>query len=175
MSRPLPAQLDPIALATLGDGLAGTVSLLTMERLKGVVERLVEHDARVSLRCAKLASGIHLLTGVVSARFQMICQRCLGGVNINIDRNFELALVNSDVEAARIQDDYETHELKKGRLVTSELIEDELLLSLPIIPMHAHESACDPAMLHILRHNSKEPGNQPSTNPFEVLKNLKLN
>ena len=174
MSGSLPSQLDPIELAALGDGLAGTVSLLTMERLKGVTERIVEHDAQVSLRCSGLASGIHLLTGVVSARVQMICQRCLGLANINIDRDFELALVNSDVEAALIQDDYETYELKKGRLVTSELIEDELLLSLPIIPMHAHESDCDPAMLHILRHNSKERGNRQSTNPFEVLKNLKL-
>jgi uncharacterized protein len=175
MSGPLPVQLDPIALAMLDDGLAGTVSLLAMERLKEATERLVEHDARVNLRCSKLGSGIHLLTGVVSARVQMICQRCLGLANINIDRALELALVNSDVEAALIQDDYETHVLDKGCLVTRELIEDELLLSLPIIPRHAHESDCDPAMLHILRRISKKPSNQPSTNPFEVLKNLKLN
>jgi uncharacterized protein len=175
MSAPLPVQLDPIALATLGGGLTGTVSLLAMERLKEASERLVEHDARVSLRCSKLRSGIHLLTGVVSARVQMVCQRCLGLVNINIDRDFELALVNSDVEAALIQDDYETYVLEKGHFVIRELIEDELLLSLPIIPRHVHELDCDPAMLHILRRNSKEPGNQPSTNPFQVLKNLKLN
>ena len=175
MSGPLPLQLDPIDLAALGNGLTGTVSLLTMERLKGATENIVKHDARVSLRCSRLASEIHLLTGVVSAQVQMICQRCLGLANINIERDFELALVNSDVEAALIQDDYETYELNKGRLVTSELIEDELLLSLPIIPMHAHESDCDPAMLHVLRHNSKGQGTRQSTNPFEVLKDFKLN
>ena len=65
------------------------------------------------------------------------CQRCLQGVTtaLAVDRRFRF--VRTEAEAARLDEESEDDVLVlQQRLDVLELLEDELILSLPIVPRH---------------------------------------
>ena len=174
MSRLIPYQIDSFQFALREGRLQGSAFLKTMDRLSAALVGTNEHQVFVDLLFSMQTSGICLLHGRVETRVQMICQRCLGLVAIEINRSLELALVRSEVEAALVEDKYEAYQVgENNTLLIADLIEDELLLSLPIVPMHAHRVQCDQAMLQILKRNSSEQISEYDQNPFAVLKNLK--
>lgn len=175
MSSSLPHRLNPFLLAEQAGREQGIISLKTMNRLMQATAEMGEHDAYVDLWFSLRATGICLLNGKLEAQVQMICQRCLGFVLIDINRSLELALVRSEAEAALVQDEYESYQVgENDKLLVSDLIEEELLLSLPVVPAHAHRAQCDQAMLQILRRNSGEQFSGYKKSPFAVLKDLKL-
>ena len=175
MSSLLPSQLDPFKFAEREGRLQGSAFLKTMDRLSEATAGTSEHPVFADLWFSIQTSGICLLYGRVETQVQMICQRCLGLLNIEINRSLELALVRSEVEAALIEDEYETYQVgENDTVLITDLIEDELLLSLPVVPMHANRVQCDQAMLQILKRNSSEQFSEQEQSPFAVLKNLKL-
>ena len=93
---------------------------------------------------------------------------------MEISRNIELALVRSEAEAAMVEEKYEAYQVgKNDTLFIPDLLEEELLLSLPIVPMHANSEQCNQMMLQILKRNSSEQFSEHGRNPFAVLKDLK--
>ncbi len=176
MSRFLPHQVDPFQFAEQEGRLQGLTSLKNMSRLSEATAGTDEHEVFADLRFSIQASGICVLYGRVETQLRMICQRCLGLVTVEINRGLELALVRSEAEAALVQDKYEAYQVEKNdTLLIPDLIEEELLLALPFVPMHAHRAQCEQAMLQILKRNSGEQFSENDKNPFAVLKDLKLN
>lgn len=173
MSGPLSLRLDPLYLAEQGIRLNGTISLRTMARLCEATQGLAERKAEVELWSTIDPGGICTLHGNYSARLKMVCQRCLGLADIEIDGSLDLAMVGSEAEAARIDGEVEIYQLGKDNMFsTREMIEDELLLSLPYIPVHENATDCDTAMLHVLGRNRSDEPTRPENNPFAILKNL---
>jgi uncharacterized protein len=168
----LPIRFDPFHLAKKNTRLEGSVALKFMRRLDEASVTALEPDARVTLHMSTEVAGIVLLTGNIRARVMMQCQRCLKDMVLDIDRPIELALVRSDAEAVEIQAGFETYEVSNETIFTRDLIEDELLLSLPIIPMHHDSVHCDGAMLSYLGPQPEEQARAPDHSPFRVLKDL---
>jgi uncharacterized protein len=70
----------------------------------------------------------------------MVCQRCLKPVDIAVESDRVLYLANSEAEAERLEaaladDDIDVMVAGKS-LDLAGVIEDEVLLSLPLVPMH---------------------------------------
>ncbi len=173
MSGRLPEQFDPFQLAAQRAYLKGFIPLNSMPRLKAAQVEVGDQQAWGELHFHALESGLVIMTGNISALVRMTCQRCLGLVDIDIEHKIRLALVNNDAEAALLQDEYETYEVRDNKVFTRDLIEDEILLSLPIIPLHAQELDCDPKMLRILKQNRGDHSVNRGMHPFSVLKELK--
>lgn len=99
------------------------------------------------------------------------CQRCLGPVSqvVNVDQSFRF--VKSEEEAAALDLDTDEDLLVLSRLFNAEeLLEDELLLALPIVPYH---TVC-PVPLTIKNGDQvSESASQERENPFAVLAQLK--
>ena len=80
----------------------------------------------------------------------------------------QLCVVNSDVQACRVPENEDYYICPSDKVPLVDLIEDELLLTLPQNPMHNDKNECDTEFIGYLsryRHQTKE-------NPFRMLKKL---
>lgn len=182
MSSELPLRIDPRRLAEQRACLRGTLLLARMKRLGGLMIKsdgltASEDIVHVSLHFGRNAGGLTVIAGEISARLEMECQRCLSPYMQLIDRRFELVLAQSEAEAERLLAEYEVLEAGDPYVFTQDLIEDELLLSMPLIPAHADAGLCEraapagPAVdTKIVNAAGDAP---PARNPFSVLKDLK--
>ena len=122
------------------------------------------------------ASDPHqILDLAINGRIHLICQRCLQDCAIDLDEKRRFILVSTEAEA----DDYPMDDEMQEPLVASqhfnllETIEDEILLSLPLIPKHP-DGFCEPHA-SVFGLEGAEEGADERENPFKVLKNMKKN
>ena len=98
----------------------------------------------------------------IKSQLPVICQRCLDEMLINLDLNFDYLLSDStinEIEANEVEGSDEIDWLEiNSEMNVHELIEDELLLAMPIAPVH--DGPCSSL--------SMQSGEKP--NPFAVLK-----
>ena len=73
---------------------------------------------------------------------ELICQRCLEPVVRNVSEQSSLTLLAPESMNSRETKEGEAVVLTEGRLNPAALIEDELIVSLPIIPRHAEIDEC---------------------------------
>ncbi len=136
-----PRRLDVAAAAATDAELAGRWPLSELARLAdgavGEVDEPVAWSARFEQRREPGAATQVWLHLQARARVARECQRCLQPVllALDVDRAFRFALTED--EAAALDADSEDDVLVLARQFDlHELVEDELLLALPIVPKH---------------------------------------
>jgi uncharacterized protein len=72
----------------------------------------------------------------VAAEVTLICQRCLSPLVRQVEGQGRAALVASPAEAERVPDTLETVLAPEYRISIRDLVEEELLLALPLVPRH---------------------------------------
>ncbi len=107
----------------------------------------------------------------VEAELALTCQRCLERVTHQVNASSRLALVRGPQEAARLPEMLEPLMAGEGCLMEArDLVEDELLLGLPVSPRH-EEMNCG----HALAVEPEETGAEElPDNPFAVLAALRV-
>jgi uncharacterized protein len=180
MTAALPTALDLRALAHRAVPETGAAPLSAFERLSegaplpGAPLSPVRWTARAEWRepVAALAGTpgaqpqlwLHLL---LQAEVPQTCQRCLGAYAqpVEVDRWFRFV---ADEAAADAQDDDSEEDLLvlEPRFDLAALIEDELLLALPLVPMH--EVCPQPLRMH-----AGELPEEDAPHPFAALARLK--
>ena len=117
-----------------------------------------------------------ILELAIKGRIHLICQSCLQGCGLDLDQESQFVLVATEEQA----DAFPMEDDQYEPLVTSQhfdllgLIEDEILLSMPLIPKHL-DQACQP---HVSSFGGDAEGLESSEkpqNPFNILKNMKKN
>ncbi len=177
MSRSFDARrLDVAALAEAGASLSGTDALQNYERLaleaQGADKDLtVEWNVQGGRRQAvdgQWRPSLHLQA---RARLPLTCQRCLGPVATPLVVDRHLVFVESEARAAALDDASDDDVLAlTPALDLRELIEDELLLALPLVPRH---EVC-PDAVRLSAHSEGFDAAQPQRpHPFAALAALK--
>ena len=111
----------------------------------------------------------------LKGRIHLVCQRCLQDCAIDLTEKRRFVLVTTDEEA----DEYPIEDEEQEPLVVNqhfnllETIEDEVLLSLPLIPKHP-DGFCEPHSSTFGVESDEEALNERD-NPFNILKNMKKN
>jgi len=82
--------------------------------------------------------NVHFVACRIRARLELQCQRCLGRLDFEVESRVRLGIVRSLEEANNLPDRYEPVMVEDTRFSLVELIEDELLLALPSVPLHGH-------------------------------------
>ncbi len=170
---PLPRLLDPRKFAQQGIEIAGSVALNDLSRLG---ELLFSKDGTVH---ASLSFGLSeqralVVQGHIEARVNNICQRCLDAVPVDLVCDINLAILWKEEDAERLPKSLDPWVVGEGQTDCYQVIEDELLLSLPIVSYH--EEGCVP---HSYFSSGKEAAEEAiavaaeETNPFKVLEQLK--
>ena len=111
----------------------------------------------------------------LKGRIHLICQRCLQDCAVDLVEKRRFVLLASE----DLADDYPIEDEECEALVASqhfnllETIEDEVLLSLPLIPKHP-DGFCEPHASSFGDEGEEDALAKPE-NPFKVLKNMKKN
>jgi uncharacterized protein len=135
MSSALPDLLDPRRAVESGERFVGRLSASSLPRLR---ELLLDSsgDVTFSLDFRRDEQRRAIVTGEVRAGLRLQCQRCLGPLEYEVNAKVALALVSGVDEAGQLPERYDPLLLTDALIRPRDLIEEELLLSLPQIPMH---------------------------------------
>ena len=163
----------------MAESIAGTVlDSLEFARSGGVLDRRVRLDElprladllasnegilSVRLEGSRDAEGKSWLQVNIAGEPVLCCQRCLGGVKFPLDIRSRLQLLAPGEEWPDddLADDSADSMEADQELSVLSLIEDEVLLALPIAPMH---EKCDPPLADAVRNGAS---------PFAALAALK--
>jgi uncharacterized protein len=162
----IPEHIDPFRYAEQSLGLSGVVNIADMQRLSGM--GLNGAPVAVELQFGVDEQDITFLKGRLKAKLTLQCQRCMEPFIYEIISDFVLGIANTLDEANALPEQYEPAIAKEGNLALRELIEDEIILNLPIIPKHEPE---DCKVKLPLADSGWEQGK--GENPFHVLESLK--
>ncbi|MEQ6341469.1 MAG: YceD family protein [Gammaproteobacteria bacterium] len=165
-----PEYIDPIRLADARAVLQGQVAVSGMVRLapslcstQGAVDFELVFDVDLE--------GIRCVHGSLRTQLDVICQRCLQPMKLPLEANVALGVVVSMQEAETLPSAYEPLVVGVVPVSLKEMVEDELLLVLPVAPMHP-EQQC-PAWQERVVEVQEEPAQEGKKNPFAVLAQLK--
>ena len=177
-SRPFdPRALDVAAFAVQGGALHGAWRQRDMPRLLSAThdggsgaDNAVDWRAggeRTPPRGSLPQTWLRL---ALSTRVVLTCQRCLGALDLAVDAERRFGFVEGEAEAAALDADSDDDVLALERtLDLQSLAEDELLLALPLVPMH---DACEAPLVRGEGGEGDEAEAAPE-HPFAALAALK--
>ena len=128
-------------LADRGIGLKGELELKGLPRLNGILHAdhgSVSADLRFRKRGAWLIVELQY-----AAALELTCQRCLEALSYPVSARVEMVLVESETLQG-VPEGCEPFVLENGRLRPVDLVEDELIMALPLVPRHAESDDCGP-------------------------------
>lgn len=170
MLERLPEFIDPLQLADKRGELKGQMPLKNLDRL---ADMLFDDAGTVAVELFFSREGrLAKIEGQLLANLQLICQNCLQAVAWPLALEVKLGIVTSIDQADRLPENYEPLVVEEGKTLLKTLVEDEILLVLPIFPKHA-----EPCAIPAFNTNNiiAFAGNEPSApeNPFSILAKLK--
>lgn len=135
MASELPAEIDCRRLIADGGALEGVIPANRMVRITGLFRP--RGDAFAALRLARDDTGAMVLTGQFKALLEAQCQRCLEWMELEVSGDIELDVIDAArTDSVSVEDEGTIIEISGDRLDVAQLIEDEILLACPMVPMH---------------------------------------
>ncbi len=131
-----PGTLDALSFARSGARLEGELRADQLPRLRS---NLTADDAAVQYRIAgRVEGGRPALSLWIEADVRLTCQRCLEPFRQHVGLENVLPVARDEAELARWETDEPLVDalLADDRLNVASLVEDEILLSLPLAPRH---------------------------------------
>jgi len=140
---------DSLQFAKSGESLSGSLRIEELPRLR---ESLRPDDVAVQYRLSgALSAGRPALRLEVDATVWLTCQRCMTAYPevLSLDNLLPVARNEAELERWERLDPLLDALVADPQLDLAALVEDEILLSLPTVPLHA-EGQCDPAGLALM-------------------------
>ena len=174
MSERLPREIDPLRLADEGVQLEGELPGEIFARLRDQsLPGSPPQPVVIALQFEHTAHGIRMLHGRVGTRLTAICQRCLGPVELSLEARPLLALLTPGESPAGAPEAAETL-VVDGPVSLAELVEDELLLVMPMFPLHGEGQCTAPGIGKDAQTElAAEPEPAKQDGPFAALRGLK--
>lgn len=169
MSESLPIQLDPVTLAARNRELRGTLPVAGFHRLAAWLPR-TDGTLCFTLDFGRDEHGRARLAGHVSGGLELICERCLAAYTLALDHAFTLVLVTSEAEAETLPEEVDAVVIGESRsMQTADLVEDEIILALPLVPRCERTSDCRPAVALMASEDLETADPGARQNPFAGL------
>ncbi len=164
------------AFARAGVPLVESTLLRNMERVAQEVQALepdlaVDWEARAELRPGAGAEDDVWLHLLAKTSVPLTCQRCMGTVQtpLEVDRWYRF-VASEDIAMAEDDASEEDLLVMAPQFDLLSLLEDELLMALPLVPMH---DACPAAPVMRAGDDTLAAPAGDKPNPFAVLSQLK--
>ena len=141
MSRSLTGWYDPGVLGRQNATLAGEIELESLERLSELVDSS-EGSVKAEFHFDQGTSQCVTVDIDYEVPLKLLCQRCLEPFTITLADRSSLALIESDGLEEYAPEGYEPLVLEEARLRPIALLEDELIMALPLVPRHKEEREC---------------------------------
>ncbi|ART79360.1 23S rRNA accumulation protein YceD [Oceanisphaera avium] len=166
----LPKKVDPARCALNRLHYDGVFSASLMPRVAESTQG-IRGDINVSLNFGADAQGLLVMQGKTCMTVSLQCQRCNEPFDTTIESEFTYTPLRKNAEVPDMPEDYDTVEVDDvGEIDLVELIEDELILSLPLIPAHENEQC---SLGKFDQSFGTIPTAEDRPNPFAALEGLK--
>jgi uncharacterized protein len=133
----------PRDLAKLAEMRAHFEFEVPLEELPGIPAEFSAADGPVHLRLQfGREQGLAVVHVRLEAVLRPVCQRCLTEMRLPIAADSQLALVDSEAQAAVVPEEFECFLAPQGHASLAALGAEELLLALPIVPRHGSGEPC---------------------------------
>lgn len=171
-----PQPLDVQAFAEAANSRSGCDMLSNYERLMQETQGLggdrpLNWAAQGELRSDSVGASQAWLHLTVAASLPLTCQRCLGPVDITVSVDRWFRFVATEAEAEALDDEGEEDLLVTSRQFSlAGLIEDELLLGLPLVPRH---DRCPAGLPMAVADPGFDAGLRDKPHPFAALAKLR--
>lgn len=166
-SGQLPTYLDPRKYADQERVIEGEARVGDLPRLREYRDSL-NQPVRVRLAFGRDDDGRRRVRGRVETTLTLVCQRCLEPVDQAIVADVDLVLVWTEEQAKALPADLDPLLVTDERVTLAELLEEELLLAMPLVALH---DECPRSPLD--QSGSAEQENTKPDNPFAVLARIK--
>ena len=169
----LPTYVDTRKVFLQQEEISGSVAL---EKLPRFADSLADNRGliNVELRFSTNESNLKVIKGHLSARVEVTCQRCLGPLSIELKDKISLVLVEDDSAVRGLDPHFDPWISGEYKLVLAELVEEQLMLCMPIVNFHESEDCLDTLDYQNNEIERTDEQSQAATeNPFTVLKVLK--
>lgn len=164
MLEKLPNFIDAKRLTLQNCHIKGNVNLAEMSRLH---DSLYNQDGTVEIDWHFTTDEQHrsIITGKIQTTLNVLCQRCLQVMSLPIETKVSLMILNNEDQDS--PKNYDPLILTNPEISLYNMIEDELLLALPIVSYHKSCSSNEYTIKQSDSDDLKE-------NPFKILENLNL-
>lgn len=166
----LPGSVDALKLCQQGVRVSGFLPLANLQRLSRQLY-LAEGDVQAELSFGLDEQSRKTVNGHLEAVLPLVCQRCLERLDVSVTSDVTLALVWNDEQAAQLPRTLDPVLMEGEELDLLEIVEEELLLALPLVAIH-EPGVCQPPQL--LDQPVDDVSVDEKINPFQVLASLKL-
>lgn len=157
--------IDSLDFARNGREVSGEVPVTELARLQDVLES-PQGILSYTVRGGVDNQGSHFLDISVTGRCRLLCQRCLAGLDYPVQLDTRLMLRDQASLDALDEDEEFDSILADAHLDVLNLLEEEIVLSLPIAPRH-ETGVCQAA--------GGENRQEEERHPFADLAKLKRN
>jgi len=131
--------IDSLEFARLQGELSGHLKPSELPRLADV---LFDSDCKLDYQISgesvsKVLGGEHALVVSINGKLRLVCQRCLGALDYTLKIRRRLVLVRGGRWPDESLEDDDSDAIEaSGEMNVVQLLEEEILLALPLAPMH---------------------------------------
>jgi uncharacterized protein len=129
--------IDSISFAKKSESLQGKIAVASLERLR---TSLASAQGEIEFRLQGTLDSRHRpsLSLALAGEVQLTCQRCLGDFPLPLKLESRIVLVVNETDLPDLeQEDPDVDVLvASGRMNVQDLLEDEIILALPLAPKH---------------------------------------
>lgn len=168
MPEMLPLELDYDKVAHRGAFVSGLISRDKISRNEGLFS--LRTDVSANLAFEKVESDDIMLVCNVSAVALIDCQRCLETFEFKLNKSSEFVVREQNDDQLLKSMDSDGRDIffaNNGKLDVLELIEDELLLAVPMIPRHEEFHLCG-----FIEHSPEADEAREVRKPFAKLREM---
>ncbi|MCG8673516.1 MAG: YceD family protein [Pseudomonadales bacterium] len=181
----LPDLIKPLKLAKRGASFSGTwplakFSRLTIDAFESVNVAAEGGDGKDPSKDPRVVSiqadfsiqdGIPVLVGKANSAVDFECQRCLEPVTVVLDVDLAIGFVSTEEQLALLPEPFEGVLLEEEEISVIDVVEQELILALPIVAYHDNCEAFEYRSED--EKAAQEVDRSEDENPFSVLEQLK--
>ncbi|WP_444886366.1 YceD family protein [Microbulbifer sp. JMSA008] len=165
----LPKSVDARKLVQREQYLEGILPLESLQRLREAVES-VKGEVEAEIQFGRDLQNHLTVSGKVHCTVDLLCQRCLHPVGEQLEAQFCWGIVWSEEQGKALPKDLDPVIQDGDELDLHQILEDEILLNLPMVAYHDEE--CVSKEIFHIGEKASEAGEQRE-NPFKVLEQLK--
>ena len=170
LNSTLPIYFDPRKYASHEMSLDGTMPLNQFKELSAALASNVG-DVSVHLNF-KVDDRRYIATGSLKTQVQIVCQRCMKPAPYDVEIDLAVGFVYDEDHAKALSADFDPVLMVDGEVVLAKMVEEELILALPVVAYH-DESGCNPVALKYASSTDEAADDEEKPNPFSILAQLK--
>ena len=165
----LPKSVDARKLVQREQRLTGILPVNELPRLSATVES-VDGEIRAELAFERDLQGHRTVSGKLHGTVELLCQRCLQAMPREVEAEIHWGIVWSEEQGKALPKDLDPVVQEGDELNLYEVLEDEILLNLPMVAYHDEECV---ARDRFHFGEDAEEADEQRENPFKVLEQLK--